>query len=75
MEMKAWRFQNYEEAEEFRKKRKELYRSIGLDRERTLTEPLPEISGGEFDLFMKILQTPELLDHVRRTFKVREDTT
>jgi ABC-type glutathione transport system ATPase component len=70
MEMKAWRFQTYSEAEEFRKRRQEFYRLVGLDEERTLTKPLPEVSGGELELVKKILQTPEFLDHVRRTFNL-----
>ena len=67
---KVWRFQSYNEADDFRRKREELYGIIGLDKQRVLSKALPEISRAEIELFKKILQTPELLDRAMRTFNI-----
>ena len=69
--IKVWRFQNYVQAKEFQSKREEFYDIIGQGAPRVLSNPLPEISSAEIELFKKILQTPEFLDHAMRTFKVQ----
>jgi hypothetical protein len=68
--IKLWRFQDFFEAEEFRRRREEFYRTIGLDKERGFTRALPEISKGEIDMFNEIIQNPDLLYHVMRIFNV-----
>ena len=56
--VKVWRFQSYNEADDFRRKREEFYGIIGLDKRMVLSKALPEISGAEIELFRRILQTP-----------------
>ena len=68
--IKVWRFQNFSEADAFRQRREELYGMIGLSAEHGLSKALPEISKSEVDLFKKIMETPELLDHVMRSFNL-----
>ena len=68
--IKRWSFQNYGEAEEFRRKREEFYRVIGLDKKRALTDALPEIAREEIELLRKIIQSPQLLEQVKRSFKL-----
>ncbi len=69
--LKVWRFENYGEAKEFHCKREEFYDSIGQAGRRVLSDPMPEISSAEIELFKRILRTPEFLDHAMRTFKVQ----
>ena len=69
--IKVWHFQDFNEADEFRRDRVGLYRSIGLYEESGFTEPSPEISESEMDMFTKIIENPEFLDHVMRTFQAR----
>jgi hypothetical protein len=66
--IRLWSFQSFGEAEEFRLKREELYRMIGLDKKRRLTHAFPEISRAEMELFEEILGNPELLRKVRHQF-------
>jgi len=68
--IKVWRFPGFNEAEKFRREREELYVAIGLGTERGFSQAQPEISKSEVDLFMKIVENPELLDHVMRCFNV-----
>lgn len=68
--IKVWRFQNFSEADAFRQRREELYGMIGLSPEHALSQTLPEISKSEVDLFKKIVENPELLNHVMRSFNL-----
>ena len=68
--IKVWRFQNFIEADTFRQRREELYVIVGLNAEHGLSNALPEISKSEVDLFRKIVDNPELLDHVMRSFNL-----
>jgi hypothetical protein len=68
--IQIWRLQNYNEPDEFCRKREEFYGVIGLDKRRVLSKVLPEISRAEIELFRKILQTPDLPDRAMRTFKL-----
>jgi len=60
----------FNEAEKFRRERKELYVAIGLDAVRGFSQAQPEISKSEIDLFTRIVENPELLDHVMRCFNL-----
>jgi len=66
----SWSFPNFNEAEQFCHEREEFYRSIGLDRKRRLTLPVPEISREEIEMFKEILGNPELLRRVQHKFAV-----
>jgi len=69
--IRVWCFQGFNEADQFRRDRVGLYASVGLCEERGFTEPSPEISESEMDMFTKIIENPEFLDHVMRTFHAR----
>jgi hypothetical protein len=43
---------------------------IGLDATNGLSKALPEISKLEVDVFQKIMENPELLGHVMRSFNL-----
>ena len=68
--IKVWRFQSFSEADGFRQRREELYGMVGLVAGLGLSKALPEISKLEVDLFKKIVENPELLDHVMRSFNL-----
>ena len=68
--IKLWRFESYAEADEFRRRREEFYRIIGLEKTRALTDAYPEIAREEIELFAKIIQSPRLLQHVKRAFNL-----
>lgn len=68
--IKVWRFRGFNEAEKFRRERKELYVKLGLDEERGFSKAQPEISKYEIDLFRKIVESPELLARVMRSFNL-----
>ena len=68
--IKVWRFRGFNEAEKFRRERKELYVKLGLEAERGFSKAQPEISKSEIDLFMKIVESPELLARVMRSFNL-----
>ena len=63
-----WSFRSFSEAEEFRFKRKEFYRIIGLEKKRALAPALPEISETEMELFERILENPEWLSRIMHQF-------
>jgi hypothetical protein len=65
-EVKSWTFPTFAEAEHFRLNRQELYKSIGLDQERSFTTPSPEVSQEEIELLEKIINDPELLESIKR---------
>ena len=69
--IKVWFFQDFSEAQSFQRDREKFYTSIGLSKQRGVTKPLPEISDSEFDMFTKIIDDEESLDHVMRIFDVR----
>ena len=69
--IKVWFFQDFSEAQSFQRDRDQFYNSIGLSQQRGVTRPLPEISESEFDMFTKIIDDEESLDHVMRIFDVR----
>jgi len=64
----TWKFSSFSEAEAFRFKRSEFYRTIGLSKKRRLTAPLPKISRAEMDLFQEIVENPKLLRHAKDQF-------
>ena len=68
--IKVWRFQSFSEADAFRQRREELYGLVGLDTANGLSKALPEISKLEVDVFQKIMENPELLAHVMRSFNL-----
>ena len=68
--IQLWSFQSFSEAEEFRLKRKEFYRIIGLEKKRVLAPALPSISRAEMELFERILTTPEWLNRIMRQFVI-----
>ena len=68
--IKVWRFPGFNEAEKFRREREEFYTAIGLDGEHGFSQAQPEISKSEIDLFTRIVENPELLDHVMRCFNL-----
>ncbi|HYW00378.1 MAG TPA: hypothetical protein VE862_02850 [Candidatus Acidoferrum sp.] len=68
--IKVWRFRGFNEAEQFRRDREELYVRLGLDAERGFSKAQPEISKYEIDLFRKIVESPELLAQVLRSFNL-----
>ena len=67
-EIRLWSFQSFREAEEFRFKRKEFYRIIGLEKKRVLAPALPDISETEMELFERILEDPEWLSQIMHQF-------
>jgi hypothetical protein len=69
--IKVWFFQDFSEAQSFQQDREQFYNSIGLSDKRGVTKPSPEISESEFNMFTKIIDDEESLDHVMRVFDVR----
>lgn len=65
-EVKSWTFPTFAEAEDFRRNRQELYKSIGLDKKRSFTTPSPEVSQEEIELLEKIMNDPKLLESIKR---------
>jgi len=66
--IKSWSFPSFTDAELFRVKRVEFYRTIGLDKKRHFTPALPRISDREMELFEKIIENPELMRRIRNQF-------
>jgi hypothetical protein len=66
--IRLWSFRSFSEAEEFRFRRKEFYRIIGLEQERILSPALPDISQAEMELFERIVANPEWLSLIMRQF-------
>jgi hypothetical protein len=64
----VWNFRNFNDAEQFRIKREEFYRTIGLENERVLAPAVPEISETEMELFERILENPEWLSRIQHQF-------
>ena len=64
----TWKFRSFSEAEEFRVKRSEFYRTIGLSKRRRLTAPRPKISRAEMELFQEIVSNPRLLRRAKDQF-------
>jgi hypothetical protein len=64
----AWSFPSFTDAETFRLRRKEFYRTIGFDKKRNFTLALPKISDAEMKLFEGIINNPEWMSHIRRQF-------
>jgi len=65
-EIRSWTFPTFAEADDFLRKRREFYKSIGLDKERSFTTPSPEVSQEEIELLEKIMNDPELLESIKR---------
>jgi len=65
-EIRSWTFPSFAEADDFRRNRQEFYKSIGLDKQRSLTTPSPEVSQEEIELLKKIMNDPELLEGIKR---------
>jgi len=66
-EITMWNFTSFTEAETFRHRRQEFYRTIGLEKKRDLTKALPKISDAEMELFEKIIQNPEWMSRITQT--------
>lgn len=66
--IKVWAFHSFIDAETFRLKRMEFYRTIGLEKKRHLTPSLPRISAAEMELFERIIQNPKWMGQIRRQF-------
>jgi hypothetical protein len=71
--IRLWSFRSFSEAEEFRLKRKEFYRMIGLVKERGLTPASPKISRSEMELFETIIGSRQLLRGIMHEFAMAED--
>ena len=66
--VKLWSFPSFSDAEAFRVKREEFYRTIGLEKKRAFTPALPKISGAEMELFKRIIENPEWMKLVIHQF-------
>jgi len=66
--IKSWSFRSFNEADEFRFKREEFYRTIGLDKKRVLAAASPDISNVEMELFERIVTNPDWLNRIMRKF-------
>ena len=71
--IRLWSFRSFSEAEEFRLKRREFYRMIGLETERGLSPASPKVSRSEMELFEAILGNPRLLRGIMHQFAIAED--
>jgi len=60
--VRLWSFPSFNAAEIFRVKRKEFYRTIGLEKERAFSPALPKISEAEMELFERIIENPEWMN-------------
>jgi len=63
-----WSFPSFTDAELFRVKREEFYRTICLEKKHAFSHALPQISGAEMELFERIIESPELMRRVMRGF-------
>ena len=66
--VKLWSFPSFKDAEVFRIKREEFYRTIGLEKKRAFTRAMPKISDAEIELFQKIVENPEWMRLVIHQF-------
>jgi len=66
--IKLWSFPSFSDAEVFRLKREEFYRTIGFEKTRNLTMALPKISDAEMELFETIIQNPRLMRRIMHQF-------
>jgi hypothetical protein len=66
--IKLWSFPSFSDAQLFRVKREEFYRTIRLEKKRALTQALPQISDAEMELFEKIIENPEWMSLITRRF-------
>jgi hypothetical protein len=66
--VKSWSFPSFNDAEVFRIKREEFYRTIGLEKKRAFTHAMPKISEAEIELFQRIIENPEWMSLVIRQF-------
>jgi hypothetical protein len=66
--IKQWSFPSFTDAQLFRRKRVELYRTIGFEKKRHFTPALPTISAAEMDLFERIIQNPEWMRRIMNRF-------
>ena len=71
--IRSWSFRSFNEAEDFRAKRKEFYRMIGLEKVRALSSASPKISRPELELFKTILSNPKLLKGIMHHFAIAEE--
>lgn len=62
--VKLWSFPSFNDAEAFRIKREEFYRTIGLEKKRAFTQAMPKISDAEIELFQRIVENPEWMSLV-----------
>jgi hypothetical protein len=66
--IKLWSFPSFRDAEVFRVKREEFYRTIGFENERDLTPALPKVSDAEMELFERIIENPEWMSRIMHQF-------
>jgi hypothetical protein len=66
--VKLWRFPSFNDAEVFRNKREEFYRTIGLEKKRAFTRAMPKISDAEIELFQRIIENPEWMSLIIHQF-------
>jgi hypothetical protein len=66
--IKLWSFPSFSDAEVFRVKRGEFYRTIGLEKKRTFTPALPRISDAEMELFERIIENPDWMSLIMHQF-------
>jgi hypothetical protein len=66
--VKLWTFPSFNDAQVFRIKREEFYRTIGLEKKRAFTRAMPKISDAEIELFQKIVEDPEWMSLVIHQF-------
>ena len=66
--VKLWSFPSFSDAEVFRVKREEFYRTLGLQKKRAFTAALPKISEAEMELFKRIIENPEWMNLIIHQF-------
>ena len=66
--IRLWTFSSFSDAEVFRVKREEFYRTIGLEKKRNFTPALPKISDTEMKLFERIIENPDWMSRIKHQF-------
>jgi len=63
-----WSFPSFKDAEVFRVKREEFYRTVGFEKKRHFTPALPRVSDAEMKLFERIIENPEWMSRIVHSF-------
>ena len=66
--IKLWSFPSFTDAELFRVKREEFYRTICLEKKHAFSHALPQISRAEMELFERIIKNPEWMSQIVNQF-------